>query len=164
MRLYIAQTIDGFIADERGEVAFLDSFPGEDYGYAAFVATVDAVVMGRATYDHMMRSWGWSYPGKRAVIMTSRPIDDLPGGAEASREPPAAIAERFPDAWIVGGGRTIASFLEAGLVREARLFTVPVLLGRGVRLFPDQTPGQGLGLVAVRGHPSGVVETTFWRA
>lgn len=164
MRLYIAQTIDGFIADENGEVDFLDPFPGEDYGYADFIGTVDAVVLGRNTYDHMMRAWGWSYAGKRAVIMTSRPISDLPGGAEANQDPPTAIAERFPDAWIVGGGRTIARFLAAGLVREARLFTVPVLLGRGIRLFPDQAPGQTLRLVSARGYPSGVVETIYWRA
>jgi dihydrofolate reductase len=162
MRLFIAQSIDGRIADPKGGTGFLDPYPGEAFGYADFIATVDAVVMGRATYDHMMREWGWAYPGKRGLIMTRKPLPSPPLGVEAVPVDPSWVAGTAPDAWVVGGGRTIAGFLEAGLVTEARLFTVPVLLGAGVPLFPAFRPGQGLNLLGARAHPGGVVET-IWR-
>jgi len=161
MRLYIAQSIDGFIAGPDGSVSFLDPFPGEAFGYADFIDTVDAVVMGRATYDHLMAHYGWHYAGKRGAVLTRRVITGLPGGVEAMKPEPHALAERFPDAWIVGGGVTIQGFLAAGLVREARLFTVPVLLGRGIRLFPGGEIGGQLALVGARAHPQGVIEAVY---
>lgn len=163
MRLFIAQSIDGFIADEQASVGFLDAFPGEAYGYDEFYASVDRLVMGRTTFDQMIATWGWPYAGKPAAIVTSHPLrPDAPRGAEAVAPDAVAIAEGWRDAWIVGGGRTIALFLEKGLITEARLFTVPIVLGRGVRLFPGCRAHQTLRLVAARAHDGGVVEAIYW--
>ena len=77
---YVAQTVDGFIADRTGGVGFLDGLDesGGDYGYGEFYAGIDSLVMGRATYDFVRSMGVWHYAGKPTVVMTSRPGDDAP--------------------------------------------------------------------------------------
>lgn len=164
MRLFIAQTIDGFIAGEGGALGHLEPFQGNDYGYEAHVASVGAVVVGRATLDAVFPTHGWPYPeGLPGVVMTSRPLPPgLPAHVRAETDPDA-VAAAHPDAWIDGGGRTVRAFAGRGHLTGARIFTLPVLLGRGVRLFPDGAPGPGRWtLEEVRAHPCGTVEAR-WR-
>ena len=137
MKLFIAQSVDGFIAGPDGSLAHLERFGGNDYGSDAFVVPVDAVVIGRGTFDAIYPKHGWPYPPRlRGAVVTSRPLpegvpDHVLGTADLDR-----IAAEFSGAYLDGGGVLIRQCLERGLVREARIFTLPLALGDGVRLFP----------------------------
>lgn len=159
MKLFIAQTIDGFIAGADGSLDHLQPFHGNDYGYDAHIASVDAVVLGRGTFDAIYPVHGWPYPPRlRGVVMTSRPLPDGTPESVVAASDPDAVAREFPTAYVDGGGETIRMFLERGHLTEARLFTLPILLGRGVRLFPDGAPSsRRWALVESRAFPCGTV-------
>lgn len=137
MKIFIAQTIDGFIAGPDGSLDHLEAFMGNDYGYDAFIASVDAVVLGRRTFDSIYTDHGWTYPeGLPGIVITSRA---LPAGVPknvSTATDIAAVAAKYPDAYV-DGGVTIRQSVDLDLVREARIFTLPLLLGSGSRLFPD---------------------------
>ncbi|MCB2100539.1 MAG: dihydrofolate reductase family protein [Rhodobacterales bacterium] len=138
MKIFIAQTIDGFIAGPRGSLDHLVPFQGNDYGYDAFIKTVDSVVIGRRTFDAIYPRHGWTYPSRLpGVVVTSRPLPkDLPTNVIGSTDL-NGIALTFRDAFLDGGAMTIRSFLGRGLITSARIFTLPIFLGAGTRLFPD---------------------------
>lgn len=165
--LYIAMSLDGFIADAEGGVHWLAPFDSPAYGYDDFVAGVDSLVMGRATYDQALRFGPWPYTGKRVTVMTSRPLPDAPDGVTAWRgDNVAQLRADLPGTiWLVGGAQAIHPFLTAGLIDRMRLFVVPRLLGRGVRLFDH---GKGLPtplpLLAARSFDTGVVELDYGQA
>jgi len=147
--LYIAQSIDGYIADEGGGVSFLDAFhtDGEDYGYDAFFASVDTLLMGRKTYAHVLAMGPWPYGERRTVVLTKGALVDVPTPAVRtfSGEPAELVDELRASgadrAWLVGGGDVVRAFLDADLVDEMQVFTVPRMLGDGVPLFPPSTRG-----------------------
>ncbi|MEL6614894.1 MAG: dihydrofolate reductase family protein [Bacteroidota bacterium] len=159
--LYIAQSLDGIIADADGGVDWLPHPPeGEDLGYGAFWQTVDALAMGRATYDQI-RGWGaWPYESRPTVVFSSRPPDDDPpaGVRFASGDVAAALDTLPPEAhvWCVGGAELAARFLAAGALDAVHLFIVPVLLGGGVRLWREGLPRTALRLDWTREHAGGV--------
>lgn len=149
--VFIATSLDGCIA--RGDGA-LDWLPGadagaeddaedggDDSGYAAFVATVDVLVMGRTTYDTVLGfGIGWPYT-LPVVVLSSRPLDTVPDGADVRHEqgPVDEVAARLAAAGFrrayVDGGAVVQQFLAADLVDELTITQVPVLLGDGIRLF-----------------------------
>lgn len=159
--LYVAQSLDGYIADADGGVDWLPHPPeGEDFGYGAFWKTVDALAMGRATYDQI-RGWGvWPYEGRPTVVFSSRPPDaDPPAGVRfASGHVADSLAAFPPEAhvWCVGGGDLAARCLREGALDAVHLFVVPVLLGGGVRLWRDGLPQTALRLDWTREHAGGV--------
>lgn len=159
MKLFIAQTVDGYIAGDGGTMDHLAPFEGNDYGYADHIAGVDAVVMGRTTFDWLYPKHGWTYPPELpGIVMTSRPLPAGVPSQVAAATDPAAVARRYPNAYLDGGGETIRAFLEAGLISEARIFTLPILLGRGVRLFPSGTTTiRRWKLLDVKTYPCGTV-------
>jgi len=143
---YIAMSLDGFIADVEGGVAWLDPFneslgaDGEDAGYGAFIAEVDALVMGRKTYEQIL-GWGWPYGDLPAFILTSQmgyAGEHIKGAGQIDILHPAIEAWEFERVWIVGGGATQRAALDHGMFDRLRVFVMPVLLGGGVPLF---TPG-----------------------
>jgi dihydrofolate reductase len=147
--LYIAVTLDGFIADSDGGVGFLDAFqsPDEDFGYDRFLSTVDTVIMGRKTYAKTLTFGPWPYGERRAVVLTRGALVDLPSPrihafagdvSELVDDLRAAGANR---AWLVGGGEVVRDFVDADLVDEYMIFTVPRLLGSGIPLFPSSSRG-----------------------
>ena len=78
IRVYIAQSLDGYIARPDGGIDWLRPFDDVDYGYAAFIREIATVVMGRKSYD-LARSFGdWPYPTARSLVITSRPLEDAP--------------------------------------------------------------------------------------
>lgn len=163
MRLFVAQTLDGYLAGEDDSLDHLLPFQQNDYGYESMLAEVDAVIVGRRTLDRIHPSYGWPYPARlHGVVLTRRP---LPAGLPANVvgvADPAAIASRWPGAFVDGGGRAIGAFLALGAVRRATLFTLPVRLGRGVRLFPERAPGcERWELVDVRRFPCGTVAADY---
>lgn len=166
-RVYIAVSVDGYIATPDGGVAWLDGFAAEDYGYDHFYADIGTVVMGRATYEQARGFGDWPYAGKRAMVLTSRPCDALPAMVEtvalAGLDDVIARLRHASggDIWIVGGGRTVDAFLERRAVDRLELYVMPVLFGAGVPLFPGPGPTGGLVRESVRAMPRGVVELIY---
>jgi dihydrofolate reductase len=159
MKLFIAQTIDGYIAGPDDSLDHLKAFGGEEHGYANFIKTVDAIVMGRRTFDVIYSDHGWTYPPELpGVVVTSRPLpEDVPnhvnGSANIDR-----IAEEYSNAFVDGGGQVVRAFCERNLIREAHIFTLPVLLGDGIPLFaPGKLATQTWQLVDVKAFPDGSV-------
>ncbi|MEM1055959.1 MAG: dihydrofolate reductase family protein [Bacteroidota bacterium] len=159
--LYIAQSLNGFVAERDGGVGWLPEPPeGEDFGYGAFWDTVDALAMGRTTYDQI-RSWGaWPYEDRPALVFTSREPDaDPPAGIRFVSGDPAVALAMFPDeahVWLVGGGGLVRAFREAGVLDVVHLFLVPVLLGDGIPLWDGVQPRADLALEWSREHAGGL--------
>lgn len=144
IKLFIAMTLDGYIATLDDSLDWLMKINGEgDNGYGDFMKDIDTVIMGRTTYDWVMNEMNDDYPYKEQVsyVYTHQPRDNtayIIYTAEAIH----SLGERLKrtsgkDIWIVGGGQLICDFLEAGLVDEMTLTISPVLLGKGIRLFPE---------------------------
>ncbi|WP_240674967.1 dihydrofolate reductase family protein [Cellulomonas endophytica] len=138
--VFIATSLDGYIARPDGDIDWLVelSTGAGDTGYDDFIASVDALVMGRATYEKALTFPTWPYEG-RTVLVLSRgsggdadPRVRVVPGLDAAVEALAAVGARRV---YVDGGRTVQSFLAAGLVQELTVTTVPVLLGSGLPLF-----------------------------
>lgn len=168
-RLYMAQSLDGFVADAEGGVDWLDAFDdGEDeavdYGTDGFMDEVDALVMGRATFDQITGFDVWPYEGKRVFVLTSSPITDPPEGVEATSDAAGMIAELRGEAarvWIVGGPAAVLAMRSLGALDTVELFVMPILLGTGVPLFGDEAEPLPLNLKSSHAYPNGVVQLVY---
>ncbi|MDK9698061.1 MAG: dihydrofolate reductase family protein [Siculibacillus sp.] len=162
--VYIAQSLDGYIADAEGSIAWLRPFEVWDYGYDAFWARIDAVVMGSTTYRDCRRFPEWPYRGKAVFVMTRSGRLDEDGLAVFDDRSAVEIALDLERAglgriWVAGGGRPIRAFLDAGLVRRLRIFQIPVLLGAGTPLWVAGKRRLSARPIATTVHGNGVVET-----
>ncbi len=166
---FLAASLDGFIARPDGALDWLQPFEtsGEDYGFAAFFASVDALVIGRGTYDAVLGFPAWPYRGKRVVVLTHRPPAPRHGETFASG-PPAEVLAPLGAAGVrqvyVDGGATVSSFLAAGLLDDLAVSVIPVVLGDGVRLFQPPLPERKLVLRDARPFPSGLVRLRYGAA
>jgi dihydrofolate reductase len=160
---FIATSADGYIAGPRGEIDWL--FSDADYGYTAYFASVDAVVMGRATYETALGFGDWVYAGKRAWVLTNRPVTALPEVDYRSGDVEEVVADiaraGCRHVWLVGGGDVVGQFRRAGLVDEWIISLHPVLLGAGLPLFPPGLPRGELELLSAEGFPSGLVQVRY---
>lgn len=163
---FLAMSLDGFIAREDGGLDFLSAVerPGEDYGYAAFSATVDTVLLGRGTYDVVQGFPSWPYEGKRVLVATHRPADPK-HGEQLLYGPPQALAAQAAAlgarAVYVDGGQLVRSFVEAGLLDELTVSIVPRVLGRGRPLFAAGLRERGLVLRSASSFESGLVQLRY---
>lgn len=171
--VFIATSLDGFIARSDGDLDWLDRAnalvpPGEDCGYGAFMATVDALIMGRATFEKVLGFGGWPYGGTPVSVL-SRTLRQLPEGApdnvELLRASPAEVVEMARDrghgSLYIDGGKTIRSFLRAGLITDLTVTTIPILLGSGIPLFGELEGDMALRHVATRAFPFGFVQSQY---
>lgn len=166
--VFIATSLDGFIAREDGTIDWLDcvSAPGEDYGFQAFFDGVDTLVMGRKTYDTVLGFPDWPFAGKRVVVLTHRALAPRHGErAHAGALAPllAALHAEGAKRVYLDGGQAIRQGLAENVVDDMTLSTVPVLLGRGRPLFAAEVPASTWDLVDSRAYASGLVRCT-WRA
>lgn len=171
--VFIAASLDGFIARADGDITWLtehdgahDDSGGEAYGFRTFMDSVDALVMGRSTFDKVLSMGGeWPYGAKRVIVLSSRPLDADRPGVERMSGPPREIAEQLADRGAhrlyVDGGRTIQSFLREGLIERMTITQVPILLGSGVPLFGPLARDVRLRLEATRAFPNGFVQSTY---
>ncbi|MBN8217911.1 MAG: dihydrofolate reductase family protein [Spirochaetes bacterium] len=170
---FIATSLDGFIADSEGRIDWLEEAnarvpPGEDCGYNAFFATVDALIVGRKTFEQVLRfpEWPW---GTKPVFVLSATLPALPPGVPPSVQlrnvPPAALDAECRDSGLrrayVDGGVTIGAYLEAGFLDEITITTLPVLLGRGRALFQAHGGKRLLEWVSSRSWPFGFVQSVY---
>lgn len=170
--LYIATSLDGFIATPEGGIDWLSQIetPEEDYGYGAFYADVDALVMGRRTYDQVRSFGGWPYPGKPSYVMTHQPLtpelpSDLPDISATAQSPIELAAtlrqQGYRRVWLVGGAALVAAFRAEGLISEYILTVIPILLGDGIPLFIAPGPAASVKLRTAETFASGVVQLTY---
>jgi len=162
MKIYIAQSIDGYIAGPDGSVSHLEAFQDTDFGFDEFIASVDGIIMGRNTLDAFFEDHGWPYPEHLpAVIMTHRLLPrGMPEQVRVSESIEIA-ADMFPNSYV-DGGHVIAQFLARGLIREARIFTLPILLGGGSPLFPEGVATfNRWTLSGSKSYPCGTVENHY---
>lgn len=138
--LYIAVSLDGFIAGEGESLDWLDKVEGQgDNGYEAFYSGVDTVLMGRKTYDWIMAHAEFPYTGKDCYVFSHTPrgnTKDVTFVCENAASFASHLKEQpGKQIWLVGGGGLLRPLLETGLVDEMILTVAPVVLGKGIPLF-----------------------------
>ena len=169
--LYIAASVDGYVADADGGVEWLEEIgeaaDGDDFGYEAFLADVDCLAMGSKTYEQVLSFGEWPYGKLPTYVFTTR---DLPRAAESVEFVEGDVAEvaddltgRYDRVWLVGGARLVQAFLREGKLDALRLFVAPILLGNGVRLFDGDGERRRLRLVGAEAHGAGMVELRYER-
>lgn len=166
--VFIGTSLDGYIARPNGEFDFLPAGGGEPHGYDEFIASVDALVIGRKTFETVLAFPDWPYGSKRVVILSSRPLDLSAvrnGVVEQMAGPPAEIVAKLAASGAhhlyVDGGITIQEFLRAGLVQRLIITRVPVLIGEGIPLFGALPRDVQLQHVATQQYPSGLVKSEY---
>lgn len=169
-KVFIATSVDGFIARSDGSIDWLPAGEsGEDYGYGAFMASVDGIVMGRGTYESVLGFEPW--PFDKPVVVLSRTLSDqdVPHPLRhrlriSAAEPLALVAQLRAQGWehaYIDGGAVIRSFLHAGLIDELTLTRVPVLIGSGRPLFGELEADVRLSVVASTLYADGLVSTRY---
>jgi dihydrofolate reductase len=173
IRLFIASSLDGYIARASGEVDWL--FTDQDYGYAAFLAEVDTVLMGRKTYEQVLSFGEYPYSEKTSFVFSTAlqgqraPLrgslrdryvefvgSNLVDVVESLRRSPGR------DIWLVGGSQIIGFFLQQGWVDELILSIHPRILGSGIPLIPrDANLETALTLKEVKTYDSGLIQVSY---
>lgn len=141
IRGFIAASLDGYIARADGAIDWLDEFGDVDYGYERFIEQVGTIVIGRRTYDQVLGFGDWVYQGLRTIVVSHRPVDDPPPDTEVwSGDISDLVAElrrsETRDVWVIGGADVQRQFLDAGGLDRIEVHVIPVLLGRGIPLWP----------------------------
>lgn len=166
--VFIATSLDGFIARQDGALDWLPMDGGEPHGYDEFIATVDAIVIGRNTFETVLGFDTWPYGTKPVIVLSTKPTASrAPDGAvcDMMAGTPAQVVARLSargfDHLYVDGGLTIQGFLEAGLIQRLIITRIPVLLGRGIPLFGPLSHDVRLEHVTTRSYPSGMVQSEY---
>lgn len=169
-KVFIATSVDGFIARNDGAIDWMPSGEsGEDYGYAAFMASVDGIVMGRGTYESVLGFESWPFHKPVVVMSRSLAAEDVPQHLRdklriSAAQPAELVAQLRGEGWTrayIDGGAVIRAFLQAGLIQELTLTRVPVLIGSGRPLFGGLEGDLRLHCIASRQYPDGLVSTCY---
>ena len=171
--VFVGVSLDGFIARPTGDLDWLMGEGGGDsgeYGYNEFIAGIDAIVMGRRTFEKVMTFDKWCYGTKRVVVLSKQSLDltvaKAHGGVvELMSGPPADIVSRLAASGAchlyVDGGVTIQQFLRAGLIHRLIISRLPVLIGEGIPLFGSLPRDIHLRHIATRTYPGGMVQSEY---
>jgi dihydrofolate reductase len=165
--VFIGTSLDGFIARSNGDLDWLPHGGGEEHGYDAFMATIDALVIGRKTFETVLAFDTWPYGEKPVFVLSTQPLATAPPGAVVERmsgEPAAisaGLAARGIQHVYVDGGVTIQRFLRAGLIQRLIITRVPVLIGTGIPLFGPIQHDIALTHIATRQYASGLVQSEY---
>jgi dihydrofolate reductase len=141
--VYIATSLDGFIARKDGGLDWLPTpSDDDDLGFGAFFESIDALVMGRNTYDMVLSFGAWAYGDTPVFVLTHRPIDqpqDPAACVESMSGSPEEVVTQLSSRSLknlyVDGGQTIQDFMRAGQIQRIIVTRIPVLLGQGISLF-----------------------------
>jgi dihydrofolate reductase len=168
--LYIAESLDGFIAREDGDISWLSIVekPDEDYGYEEFIATVDTVIMGRKTYDKVL-SFGIEFPHKgRKCYVLSKTTKGNDENVEFYNGDINDLINRLrsengKSIFIDGGSEVVREFASKNLIDEYIISIIPILLGKGIRLFKETDIENNLKLIESRTFDTGLVQLKYER-
>lgn len=166
--LYIAASLDGYIATHDEDLKFLESVEreGEDYGYGKFIKSVDAVIVGRKTYDKVL-SMGFDFPhaDKESYIITRTPRPDIGNIRFYTGEVKELVlklkSEPGNNIFVDGGSEIVHLLMSENLIDEYIISIIPVLLGDGIRLFRDGRPQEDLRLISSTAFESGLVQLHY---
>ena len=175
--LYIASSLDGYIARPDGAVDWLDEIASgedgyeEDFGYEKFFAGIGTVLMGRATYGQIL-TFGvdYPYPGTAGYVFSRTRAGqrdenvEFVDGAAIPQFVAHLKATSDKHIWLIGGGLLIQEFLRHNLIDRFIVTVMPVVLGEGIPMFPPPTPQVDLELEETLSFPSGMVQLTYRRA
>jgi dihydrofolate reductase len=170
--VFIACSMDGFIARPDGDIVWLTSRPvpeGEDFGYAAFMYGIDRILMGSGSYLKVLTLGDWFYQKPVTVLSRSLTAEDVPehlqGRVEITGETPGEVFGRLGAAGVgrvyVDGGQVIQSCLREGLIRRMTVTRIPVLLGEGLALFGATGPDIGLTHLRTKSWDNGFVQSVY---
>lgn len=170
--LFIATSLDGYIAKPNDDLSFLKLVEreGEDYGYEKFTDTIDTLIVGRRTYDYVLKEIGPSHydNGKRDVYVITRTRKPNVGRTIFYTGSLADLVKRLKsengeNIYCDGGAEVINGLLKNDLIDELIISVVPVLLGNGTRLFKDDRPEQLLEFVTVKTFDTGLTQLHYKR-
>jgi len=172
--VFLGMSVDGFIARLDGDLSWLvgesevgaapDDGAGGDFGFGDFVAGIDALVMGRGTYDVIAPMDEWPYQGKPVHVLSTtleRDVDPRIVVQASFDETVAALTAAGYQRVYVDGGRTVHAFLAAGLIADLTLSRVPVLIGTGHTPFGELPADVALDHERTHVFPGGMVQTTY---
>lgn len=169
--LYIASSLDGYIAKPDDDLSFLSIVQkdGEDYGYADFINSVDTILLGRKTYDWVMTQVPvFPHADKDAYVITRTgrpPIGKTKFYTGKLKDLVSRLkSEQGQNIFIDGGAEIVNELLKENLIDEFIISIVPVLLGNGTRLFKDGRPEQMLQLVSIKSFDKGLAQIHYRRA
>lgn len=164
--VFVGTSLDGFLARPNGELDFLDAGGNEPHGYEEFIASVDAIVIGRNTFDVVLGFGSWPYQ-KPVFVLSTRALPPVPAGAQVEQlsGDPRDIVRQLEARGLghiyVDGGITVRRFLEAGLIQRLIVTRVPVLIGTGIPLFGPLTRDILVRQVGTRQYTGGLVQSEY---
>lgn len=166
--LYIASSLDGYIAKANDDLSFLSRVQqeGQDYGYAEFIDNVDTVILGRRTYDWVMKQVkDFPHAPLDSYIITRTPRQDIDKIKFYTGNLKKLILrlkkQRGKNIFIDGGAEIVNELLKEKLIDQIYLSIVPILLGDGVRLFKDGLPEQNLRLINSKQFETGLIQLQY---
>jgi dihydrofolate reductase len=161
--LYIAESIDGFIADKNGEVKFLDKFNGVNCEYEEFYNNIDIIFMGNTTYQQVLTFGEFPYKNNDCYIFSKSINEDLEKIKflnKVNKEEILKISKN-KNAWLVGGAKIIKEFLELDLIDEIIITLMPLTLGEGVPLFLENKSKKNYKAKQVKEFDRGIVQIHY---
>jgi dihydrofolate reductase len=169
--VFIANSLDGFIAKPDGDIDWLHhpdyTIEGEDFGYTRFMESIDAIIMGRNSFEKVLSFDGWHYD--KPVLVLSSSLKSVPEAvsdkAEILNGSPEEVLSKLASKGLhhfyIDGGKTIQNFLNAGLIDEMIITKIPVLLGEGIPLFGPLEKDLQLKLIGSESFDNGFVQLTY---
>ena len=165
---YVASSLDGYIAKDDGDVSWLEELDisMEDTGYDEFYSTVDALVMGRKTYEMIVSFGQWPYGDKPVWVCSRNKITPMEGcNLQIGRSPEAVCRAAnemdIKHLWLVGGGSLASSFLESHLLTNISISLMPIILGSGIKLFGDLPSPIKIKNESHTSHKSGMAQLDY---
>jgi len=163
--LYIASSLDGYIARENGEIDWLFDPSDTDYGYTELMNSIDTVLMGRKTYEQVLTFGEYPYLDKKSYVFTTQPREN-DSNAEFITSNISTFISQLKESegkhiWLVGGAELTKYFLKNKLIDELILFVQPTLIGSGIPLFQGIEKDQQLNLKNQKIYENGMVELRY---
>ncbi len=171
--VFIATSLDGYIADKNGKIDWLNSIPNpenDDMGYIEFYKRIDALIMGRTTFETVL-GFDVEWPYKKPVFVLSNKLEEIPESHKDKAflvkgtltEILEQIHKKGFNRLYIDGGTTIRNFLKEGLIDEMTITIIPILLGGGSYLFTELPQEQKFELIETKTYLNQIIQSHFKR-